>query len=367
MSPTLLFILGAIAVALLLAGLFTRLYLRGENLAPLDALAGPWAPSQRPPSDAHAEVLKRLADMLGGAGGNPMGGRLRTLRATINAMGDTADLSGITLRTVDAGNVPAEWVLAEGADPDRRLLYIHGGAWMMGSPKSHRVITTELARRTGAAVLAIDYRLMPEHARLACFEDCQTAYRWVLDHGPDGPSPVRQLFIAGDSAGGNLTLAITPWARDAGLRAADAVIALSPATDGTLSAPSINDNLATDAMLAPMFGRLASTPRWLLLWGFWLKTRLRPCDPRVSPLHDTLAGLPPTLVHVSEAEMLLDDARRYVAKARAAGSPASIESWPHMVHVWHFFAPILPEGREALARIADFIDRHAPRAVPPPL
>jgi acetyl esterase/lipase len=252
-------------------------------------------------------------------------------------------------------------VLARDSDPARRVLYIHGGAFSMGSPLSHRALTTAFARLARASVLAIDYRLLPENRRLDCLDDCARAYRWILDNGPDGPGTLRCLVVAGDSAGGNLALATAALARDERLRSPDAVIALSPATDATLSSPSLRANLATDPMLGPQFGDMVSLPRALLLWIGWFMNRVRPCDPRVSPVYGDLSRLPPTLVQASEAEMLLDDARRYVARARAAGSPVHLQTWPYMVHVWQIFHPLLEEGREALEKIAQFIDEHAPR------
>jgi acetyl esterase/lipase len=355
-----------IALVLALLWAFTQFYLRGATPRRVSGAIPAQAINEgEPPSAAHAEVLSRLSGLLT-AQQQPtdMGARLRALRATMDAFGDDAVLEGIELRPVDVEGMAAEWVMATGSDPSRRLLYLHGGAWAMGSPRSHRCITTALARRTGAAVLVIDYRLMPEHSRLACLEDSLTAYRWMLENGPEGAAIARSVMVGGDSAGGNLTLALLPLVRDAGLRAPDAAFALSPATDGTLSGASLKENLATDAMLGPMFGKLTRVPHWVLLWAMWLKTRLRPCDPRVSPLHAELHSLPPTLIHVSNAEMLLDDALRFVAKARAAGSPVSVETWPHMVHVWHFFEPVLPEAQQALDRIARFIEHIAPRQNP---
>jgi len=267
----------------------------------------------------------------------------------------------VRLQPADCGGVPAEWVLAPGADPQRRLLYIHGGAFMMGSPRSHRTLTSQLSALTGGAVLAIDYRLMPEHPRQAGIDDCRAAYRWLLDHGPDGLLPARALFVAGDSAGGNLTLSLIQWVRDAGLRAPDAAVALSPLTDATLASPSLRANLHSDAMLGPLFGPMARVPQWLLLWIGLLQTRIRPCDPRVSPLRGDLTKLPPVLLQASEVEMLFDDSRRYVNRAQAAGSPARLQRWNHMVHVWQIFNPELPEAEEALAEIGKFLEAAAPR------
>jgi acetyl esterase/lipase len=264
----------------------------------------------------------------------------------------------------DACGVRAEWVLSPGADPARRTLYIHGGAFMMGSPRSHRTLTTRFSAMTGGAVLAIDYRLMPEHPRRTGIEDCRSAYRWLLANGPEGAAPAQAMFVAGDSAGGNLTLSLIAWARDTGLRAPDAAVALSPLTDATLASPSMRTNVHSDAMLGPLFGTLSRVPRWVMLWIGWLQTRINPSDAVVSPVRGDLSRLPPVLVQASEVEMLHDDAQRYVNKARAAGSPVRLQTWNHMVHVWQIFNPELTEAREALAEIGRFLAETAPPPAP---
>jgi acetyl esterase/lipase len=356
---TLVTIFWILAALGMFAWAVARFYLAGPSLAALDTPV-PVAP-YGPPSPEHADVVDRLRAVGATPPGTTLRQRIDTLRERLDALGREASLEGVRIQAIDAGGVPAEWVMAEGADPARRVLYIHGGAFAMGSPRSHRALTGAFSRLAGAAVLAIDYRLIPEHRRLDCLADCQTAYRWILENGPEGPAPVRRLVVAGDSAGGNLTLGTIAWARDAGLRAADAAVALSPATDATLASPSLKTNLASDHMLGPQFGALTRLPSMVLLWIGWAMNRVRPCDPRVSPVYGNLAGLPPTLVHASESEMLLDDARRYVARARAAGSPASIQTWPHMVHVWQIFHETLPEGRAALEQIRLYLEQHAPR------
>lgn len=259
---------------------------------------------------------------------------------------------------VSADGVLGEWVIAAGANPEHRLLYLHGGAFRLGSPKSHRGLTEALSALAGVAVLAIDYRKQPEHKLLHCHEDAQTAYRWVLEHGPEGSldsTAAGKLFIAGDSAGGNLALAVTAWARDRGLRLPDAVATMAPATDATFSGPSWRANMTTDAFLGPSFGRLGRVPRGVLLIGGRMLNGVAPNDPRVSPLLGELAGLPPTLIQVSRDEMLFDDARRYTNKAQAAGSPVELQVWPKLVHVFQGFAPDLPEANEALADIGAFL------------
>lgn len=265
------------------------------------------------------------------------------------------NLDGVEIRPVDVGGVSGEWVLAAGADPVRRLLYLHGGAFTMGSCRSHRGITATLSRLAGAAVLAIDYRLMPEHRRIAGIQDCRTAYSWILANGPEGQGQASRVYVAGDSAGGNLTLSLIAWVRDQGMRRPDAAVAFSPATDGTFVSPTVRRNMDSDAMLGPMFRDLAKVPVQLLWWFSWLQNRISPSNPLVSPVFGDLSGLPPTLVQASEAEMLYGDALRYVNRAIAAGSPARLQSWPHMVHVWQFFYPRLTEAREAWDEVGKFI------------
>ena len=351
-----------IVVLLVIGGLWgvAALYLRGEPLQGLDGPTGERFSDGAAPGAALQAVVASLGGVREVLKGVPWQRRNAVLRRYMDEMfaGRRLDAHFVP---VDAGGVPAEWVLARGADPARRTLYIHGGAFMLGSPKSHRTLTSRFSALSGGAVLAIDYRLMPEHPRGAGIDDCRSAYRWLLEHGPGGAAPARAMFVAGDSAGGNLTLSLIQWVRDAGLRAPDAAVALSPLTDATLASPSLRANLHSDAMLGPLFGPMARVPQWLLLWIGLLQTRIRPCDPRVSPLRGDLTKLPPVLLQASEVEMLFDDSRRYVNRAQAAGSPARLQRWNHMVHVWQIFNPELPEAEEALAEIGKFLEAAAPR------
>lgn len=268
--------------------------------------------------------------------------------------GGVAEFSGLS--------VPGEWTLVEGADPDRRILYLHGGAFTVGSPVSHRPITSNLAKRTGCAVFAPDYRLMPENPRAASVEDSRASYHWILENGPNGPAPAKSVTVGGDSAGGNLTLALSNWARDNGIRKPDVVVGISPATDGAATGPSIRDNIETDLMLKPLVGPMLKIPHHLLLLGMWRRLGMPPSSKVISPVHDKLHDLPPTLIHVSTAEILYDDAKRYTNKAQAAGSPVEMQSWSHMCHVWHIFDEMLPEAHHAMDEIAAFMRRHGATA-----
>lgn len=255
---------------------------------------------------------------------------------------------------VDVNGIPGEWVLAEGADPAKRLLYLHGGAFRLGSPRSHRYVTSELSRRSGVAVLAVDYRMQPEVKIVQCHEDARTAYHWILQNGPDGRNALTSLFVAGDSAGGNLTLSLIAWARDAGIRAVDGALAFAPLTDATFGSPTWKANVETDQFLGPGVGPLLVIPRFLIAILSRVSSGRPVNDPMLSPLLGNLSALPRTLIQVSRDEMLYGDSQRYSNKARAHGSEVTIQVWPRMVHVFQCFAD-LPEASAALEFAADFI------------
>jgi epsilon-lactone hydrolase len=331
---------------------FSVFYLRGDNLRYLDAPLPP--PDAPPPSDAHREVVRTMNELTADIERYRGRERLGAIRRMMDELGEGKALES-RIEPVQSDAIRGEWVLAPGADSRRRVLYLHGGAWFAGSPTSHRPITDRLSRLLGAAVFAVDYRLCPEYRRIDGIDDCREALRWILHNGPEDSEPPAFLLVAGDSAGGNLTLEVIAWARDAGLRLPDAAIALSPATDVTMTSPSLRANEATDPMLGPAFGKLLRLPTILLWWFYWISWRIPPKDPRVSPLRGNLRDLPPVLIQASRAEMLLDDARRYAARAQASGSPVTLQTWPHMVHVWQLFTPELPEAEEAYAAMADFV------------
>ena len=337
----------------------TALFLKGEDLSAFDRPTGRRFSSGPEPSAELQAVIASLSDLDDAMREVPFRRRIAALRRTLDEVFAGRQLDA-SFMPVDCAGVPGEWVLAPGAGSARRTLYIHGGGFVVGSPRSHRTLTSRFSAMTGGAVLAIDYRLMPEHPRKAGIEDCRTVYRWLLEHGPNGPEPARTLFVAGESAGGNLTLSLIAWLRDQGLRAPDAAVALSPLTDSTLASPSIRANLHSDAMLGPLLGPLAKLPKWLLLWIGWFINRIRPADPLVSPVYGDLSNLPPVLVHASEAEMLFDDSRRYVNRAQAAGSPVQLQTWGHVVHAWQIFNPELPEAEDALEQIRGFLAAAAP-------
>ncbi len=342
--------------AALLVVLYTisRFYLRGRGLSAYDAPI-PVTFDSPEPSEAANGVTDYLLERM------KVTETLSETRERFNEMGLSREFDCTfqpATAEFDGLSVPGEWTVVDGADPGKRLLYIHGGAFMLGSPISHRPIIANIAKRTGCVVFAPDYRLMPENRRKASIVDSRAAYQWVLENGPHGPAATEKISVAGDSAGGNLTLCLVNWLRDGGHRMPDAVVALSPATDSTASGPSIRGNLETDHMLRRLAAPMLKVPSWLLMWIMWGTTRIRPSSTLISPLHDNLGDLPPTLIHASTAEILYDDAKRYTNKALSQGSPVTMQSWPHLCHVWQMFDESLPEANHAFDEIAAFMRAH---------
>ncbi|MEM1260800.1 MAG: alpha/beta hydrolase [Pseudomonadota bacterium] len=309
------------------------------------------------PENAHASRL--LSDLQRSIHTAPMRQQLAVARQLVDegiAGTPSYDELGVTVQPVAGEAFDALWVTAESSRPQARLLYLHGGAFALGSATSHRLLIATLAKQAGVAVLAVNYRLMPEHKRTDGIVDCQKAYLWMLENGPNGVSPATHAFVGGDSAGGNLSLMLIAWLRDNGHRQVDRAVAICPNTDATGVSPSLVDNRATDQMLGRGFvGRFVKLPPTLARATIFAVTRLRPDDPLLSPVFGNLADLPPTLIQASDTEMLLDDARRWFTKAKRQGTDARLELYGGMMHVWHMFAHVLPEGVVATDRIAAFI------------
>ena len=238
--------------------------------------------------------------------------------------------------------VPAEWIAAPGAELGA-ILYLHGGAYTLGSINTHREMVARLSRSTGMRALIINYRLAPEHPYPAALEDATTAYRWLLAQGND---PAR-ILIAGDSAGGGLTLAALIALRDAGEPLPAGAVCLSPWTDLTCSGDSIQTKAQDDLILT--LENLSRSAR-----SYAGEHDLR--SPLISPLFADLSGLPPLLIQVGTDEILLDDARRIVEKAQTAGVDVTLEIWEEMFHVFQMVS-IMPGTKKALGQIGDFVAR----------
>lgn len=247
---------------------------------------------------------------------------------------------------VDASGVKAEWVSIEGGRRRPVILYFHGGGYCIGSAETHRDLVSRLCRAAGARALSVDYRLAPEHPHPAAVEDGVAAYRWLRDQGV----PAGSIVVAGDSAGGGLALATMLALRQGGDDLPAAAICMSPVTDLAKEGESMRTKVDADPMVQP---RSSTRYAQMYIAGGDVRT------PLASPLYAELKGLPPLLILVGTAEVLMDDSTRFARKAEAAGVSVELEVWEEMVHIWPFFAAVLPEARQAIDRMASFIKKHA--------
>lgn len=244
------------------------------------------------------------------------------------------------------GPVRGDWLQLKSAK--RVILYLHGGGYVAGVTKTYHNLCGKLATELKADVFLPDYRLAPEHPFPAAVEDAATAYELLLSHG----WRAEHIVVAGDSAGGGLTLALLLKLRDEGRPLPGCAVTLSPFADMTATAKSHATNTVTDAMLSEHMLSVAE--------DLYVRNAADLRHPYASPVYGDFTGLPPLLVTVSENECLRDDAHEVVACARKAGVPVSLLSRPDMLHVWPIFWPLLPEAREDVAKIVAFVKNVVP-------
>jgi acetyl esterase/lipase len=254
---------------------------------------------------------------------------------------------GTKTRDFTIDGLPASMIAVREARPDTTVLFLHGGAFGVGSFRNYGHFTWRLGKAARAGVLAIDYRLAPEHPYPAALDDALAAYRWMLAQGTNP----KRILVAGDSAGGGLALALLLKLRDEGMPLPAAAVLMSPWTDLASTGASLRTKAETDPMLvASEIPRLAA----MYLGG------ADPRDPYASPLYADPRGLPPTLVQAGGDEVLLDDAVRMADKMKAAGCDVELQIWPRMPHVFQLLVTVMPEAQAAVADIARFARRVLP-------
>jgi len=251
----------------------------------------------------------------------------------------------IETERVGVNGTPAEWISAPESQENRVILYLHGGGYLFGSARTHRVMLAHMARASKARVLALDYRLAPEIPFPAPVEDSVSAYRWLLDQGISA----KKMVIGGDSAGGGLAIAALVALRSVGEPMPAAGVCISAWTDMESTGQSHTTNAESDPSV--------SKERLLKIAKVYLAGK-DPTAPLASPIHADLTGLPPLLLQVGSIEVLLDDSTLLKSRAKAAGVSVEMEVWDDMPHVWHHYAPILPEARKAIGRIGEFVLEH---------
>lgn len=249
---------------------------------------------------------------------------------------------------VSANGVPAELISISHGNADRIILYLHGGGFVMGGCSTHRRLAADLAEAAGTSALVIDYRLAPEYPYPAALEDTLAAYRWLLETQGFRPG---EVAIAGDSAGGNLALASLISLRDMGEAMPASSVLISPYCDQTRNSPTIVTHADIDPMVSPQLLDMISP---------WYAPDTDLKRPLISPLYGDLSGLPPTLIHVGAAEVLLDDALQLARQMALANIIVELKVWQDMIHCFHLFAPRLSEGRQAIYEVGVFLNRHWP-------
>lgn len=278
------------------------------------------------------------------------GAEIADLRARYDAAGEAMPApEGWTWEEASLGGRPARRWSGPGLSPGRFLLYLHGGGYCIGSPRSHGALAAQLGAAAGAEVFVLDYRLAPEHPHPAAVEDAVGAWAELLAEGRD---PARGVLI-GDSAGAGLAVAAAVAAKGKGVPQPGAIVALSPWANLAQEGFSYEECAKRDPIVTKA-GLDANAAAYL--------AGLHPKTPLASPIFADLSGLAPMLIQVGAHEVLLADAEALKTAARRAGVDVTLEVWPEMIHVWHFFHAMLEEAREAIAEIGEWLGRRLPAA-----
>ncbi len=290
-----------------------------------------------------AAAIDQLFDSFVAAlGANPQMG-LEELRDLLEKCGDlAADPGGVDYLEADAQGTPCLWAVPKGASQDRVLLCLHGGGCVTGSRFSHRKLFAHIAKAVGARALIVDYARAPEQQHPAQVNECVKVYEWLLAQG------IKPAHIAsvGDSAGGNLCTTLVLGAKARGLPLPAAVMPLSPWYDMEATAPSFATNAKVE--------RLISKEMSLNMAQMFLGSS-SPRDPLANPLFADFTGYPPTYIQVGGYEVIIDDALRVAARAKAAGVEVHCEVFPEMQHVFQFMAGRAPEADDAIRKLAAWV------------
>jgi len=251
--------------------------------------------------------------------------------------------SGVAVESTELGGIPVDRLRPKEARDDKVLLYLHGGAYILGSRRTHRQLVTHMARAAGVTAVVPEYRLAPEHPWPAAIEDSVAVYRSLVSRG----TRPEDIVIAGDSAGGGLAVATLLSLRHAGDALPAAAVLLSPFLDVTASGESAKTRAEQD----PWF----NVSDMAVVARYYCPDETQWHNPLVSPVFANVAGLPPMLIQVGDDEILLSDSTRFANKLEAAGVAVDLEVWPEMWHVFPMFVSKMPEGKQAVRRIGAYI------------
>lgn len=295
------------------------------------------------PSDAYNAALSAMKKRMAEAAAAPQPD-LATTRAGFEAGYASMPIpDGATVTPVDAGGVPAEWVAPPEVEGNRTIVYLHGGGYVVGSLNTHRHVVSRLALAAKARLLNVDYRLAPENPYPAALEDAMSAWQWHLANGGEAA----RTAIAGDSAGGGLTIALCMKLRDEGMEQPACATPISPWTDLTFSGDSMTERAERDPMLAGADALVGMVKAYA--------HSVDASDPYISPVFGKFEDLPPMMIQVGTEEVLYDDSTRVVKGIESASGSVEFRPWQDMMHVWHLLAGVAPEAEEGIAELAAYI------------
>ncbi|TXT64730.1 MAG: Acetyl-hydrolase [Promethearchaeota archaeon] len=273
--------------------------------------------------------------------------RVRESRENLESLAALVELpEDVNLTQLELNGMNAVWIDSPESDSQKVILYLHGGGYMEGSLKSHEDLAMRIGKASEARILLIDYRLAPENPFPAALSDAVSAYEWLIKNQH---VPSSNIIIAGDSAGGGLTISTLLRLKELNKSLPSAAICLSPWTDLAMKGNSINANRNQDKFL--------KSYDLAFMASLYIQDK-NPKNPLISPLYGDLSGLPPLFIQVGSPEILLDDAVRLAKKAEKAGVDVKLEVWDDMIHVFQAFADWAPEGEEAIKKIGQFARAH---------
>ena len=250
----------------------------------------------------------------------------------------------ITVEKINMEGIQAEWLIPSGANSEKVILYLHGGGYVTGSIEDHRMMCGLLANATGTKVLIPEYRLAPEHPFPAALDDALKVYQWLLDQGYSSAN----MIIAGDSAGGGLSIATVLALKEKSGSLPAAVVCLSPWADLALTGQSHTTKAKAEAIL---------NKDVLHEWALCYTDESNLTNPLVSPIHGDFHGFPPLLIQVGSEEILLDDSTLLAEKAKSAGVDVTLKIWDGMWHVWQALGDLIPENKKTFEEIGQFVQR----------
>jgi monoterpene epsilon-lactone hydrolase len=304
-------------------------------------MSGPLRPTWDPTFETLADLFhsssRRIIRL-------PLEAQRRSTEAVVLGLPSSPLYKETRFEKIRIGEFEAEWFRRDDAERGPVILYLHGGGFGLGSLDTHRDLVARMCRASRANALSIGYRLAPEHRFPAQLEDAITSYRFLMQQGTDP----RRMVIAGDSAGGGLALSTMVKLRDSGVPLPAASVCLSPWVDLEALGASTDENERYDYISRRALAQYTKR--------FVDEKDLR--NPLAAPLYADLRSLPPLLVQAGSAEVLLDDSRRIVDRARAAGVDVTFRVWEDMIHVWQLFAFLIPQGEAAIHEIGTFIREH---------